>query len=184
MSAWVVRLHPGCRPRCRRAATTRPRLLCDLIAWSKSTQCGGAGSVRCVNTRAAPGLVRNCGRSNSWPRLPKMRAQQSCLVRVRLVDTGRRSGQDSRRKGCCGLPFDLWSARMALLRTCMSPGCTTFTLGDFCINHDARAAEQLPPFGRGRPFVGERERRLAAGAARAAAKPSALPNSRSQHCVQ
>ncbi len=52
-----------------------------------------------------------------------------------------------------------------MLATCSVPGCTTFTIGQRCVEHDVRDAR---PFVRGRPYLGaaapeETLRRAAAG---------------------
>jgi hypothetical protein len=41
--------------------------------------------------------------------------------------------------------------RSSMLRTCAAPGCSTFTLGRFCVAHEP--AGIMREFVRGRPFV-------------------------------
>jgi hypothetical protein len=38
----------------------------------------------------------------------------------------------------------------SILRTCSHSGCTTLTLGELCISHEAPVTQDFP---RGRPFV-------------------------------
>ena len=45
-----------------------------------------------------------------------------------------------------------------MLRICDHPDCTTFTLGAFCVTHDAPVAPE--PYPRGRPFPRPKPRTL------------------------